>query len=70
MAASEKKIEEEQGPLVSGFHYFQGSYFPTNFRVAKPFNLDYVIHFYKPKKGLTSPVFIIKILVAEVFGCY
>ena len=43
--------------------------FSTNFCIVEPFNLDYVIYFYIPTKGLTSPVFTIKILVAEIFGC-
>ena len=30
-------------------------------------NLNYVIHFYKPKKGLSRLVFTIKILEAEMF---
>ena len=46
------------------------SSFSTNFHIAEPFNLDYVIYFYKPKKGLNIPVFTIKILVAEILGCY
>ena len=46
------------------------SSFSTNFRIVEPFNMDYVMHFYKPKKGLSSPVFSIKVLVAEMFGCY
>ena len=41
--------------------------FSTNFCIAEPSNLDYVIHFYKPKKGLSGPVFTIKILVAKIF---
>ena len=64
--------------VVSGDLYcFQGSYlvmkkssFSTNFRIAEPFNLDYVVHFYKRKNGLICPVFTIKVLVAETFGCY
>ena len=32
------------------------STFSTNFRTAEPFNLDSVIDFCKPKKGLSSPV--------------
>ena len=44
--------------------------FSTNFCIVEPFNWNYVIYFYIPKKGLTSPVFTIKILVAEIFGCY
>ena len=31
-------------------------------------NLDYVIHFYKSKKGLGSLVFTIKILLLEILG--
>ena len=42
----------------------------TDFRIAEPFNLDYVIHSYQPKIGLSSPVFTMKILVAEIFGYY
>ena len=30
--------------------------------------MDYVIHFYIPKKGLSSSAFSIKILVIEIFG--
>ena len=37
--------------------------------MTEPFNLDYVINFYKPKKE-PCPVFTIKILVAKMFGCY
>ena len=44
--------------------------FSTNFHVAEPFNLDYVIHFYISQKGLSCPVFTIKILVVEIFGYY
>ena len=44
---------------ISGLHFLQGSYsygmkqsfFSTNFHLAKLFNLDYGIHFYRPKKG-------------------
>ena len=39
--------------------------FSTNFRIAEPFNLDYVIHFYILNTGLSSPVFPINILVVE-----
>ena len=65
--------------VVSVFYFFQGSYllshktsflFSTNFRIVELFNQDHVIHFYKPKKGLSSHVFTIGILVAETFGCY
>ena len=45
----------------------QCSFF-TNFLIAEPFHLDYVIHFYIPKKGLSSSAFSIKILVIEIFG--
>ena len=44
------------------------SSFSWNFRIAEPFNLDYVIRFYKLKKELSSAIFTIKILVAETFG--
>ena len=44
------------------------SSFATNFRIAEPFNLDYVIRFYKLKKELSSSIFTIKALVAETFG--
>ena len=44
---------------VPGFHFYQDSYsvmkqssFSINFHIANIFNLDYVIHFYKPKKGI------------------
>ena len=40
------------------------SSFSINFRIAQPFNLDFVIRFYKLKKELNSA----KILVAETFG--
>ena len=43
------------------------SSFSTNFCIEDSFNLDYVIHFYKPKKGFSSAIFTIKILVAETF---
>ena len=45
--------------IVSGFQVVS-----TNFRIAKPSNLDYVIHFYIPKKRL-SPVITIKILAVK-----
>ena len=35
---------------------------------AEPFNLEYVIRFYKPKKKLSGAIFTIKILVAKTFG--
>ena len=38
--------------------------------MTEPFNLDYVINFYKPKKEPCCPVFTIKILVAKMFDCY
>ena len=41
--------------MVSGFQVVS-----TNFRIAEPSNLDYVIHFYIPKKRLSSPVITIK----------
>ena len=74
-----KENKEEEGRAlivaVSGFHFFQGSYFLSHERMfflhmAELFNLNYVMHFYIPKKGLSSPVFTIKNLVAEIFGCY
>ena len=37
----------------------------TNFRIAEHFNLDYVIRFYVPKTGLSSPIFTIKVLVVN-----
>ena len=45
---------------VSGFHFFQGTYsqvmkqssFSTNFCIVELLSLNYVIRFYKPKKGL------------------
>ena len=48
--------------------------FSTNVCIAKPFDLNYIIHFYKPKKVLSTinqrkglvPVFAIKILMAEI----
>ena len=43
---------------------------PQIFCITEPSNLDYVIHFHIPKKGLSSPVFTITILVVEIFGCY
>ena len=39
--------------------------FSKNISIAEPFHLDYVIHFYIPEKGLSGPVFTIKILVAD-----
>ena len=65
-------------PCGLRFHFFQGSYllshetssFFTDFSIAEPFNLDNVIHFCKSKKGLSSSVFTIKILVTETFSCY
>ena len=44
------------------------SYIFTNFRIAEPFNLDYVIRFYKLKKELSSAINTIKLLVAEAFS--
>ena len=44
--------------------------FSTHFHIAEPFNLDYVIDFYMPKKALNSPVIIIKALVVKIFHCY
>ena len=41
--------------MVSGFQVVS-----TNFRIAEPSNLDYVIHFCIPKKRLSSPVITIK----------
>ena len=46
--------------VVSAFHFFQGTYsqvmkqssFSTNFCIVGPLSLNYVIRFYKPKKGL------------------
>ena len=64
--------------VVSGDLYFfqssclvmKQSSFSTNFRITEPFNLDYLVNFYKRKNGLICPVFTIKVLVAETFGCY
>ena len=64
--------------VVPGFHYFQGSYliihetivFLSKFSHSIASILDNVINFYKPKKVLSSPVFTIKTLMAEIFGCY
>ena len=42
----------------------------ANSHIAERFNLDDVIYFYKPKKGLSSPVFTIIILVAKTFCWY
>ena len=41
------------------------SSFSTNICITEPFNLDYVIRFYKPKNELSSANVTIKILVAE-----
>ena len=49
------------------------SSFSTSFRIADPFNLDYVADFYQPKKRRSSPVFTVSfyyLLVEEIFGCY
>ena len=55
--------------VVSGFPVFM--LFLHKSGTAEPFNLDYVIYFYIPnKKGLSSPVFTVKILVVQTFGCY
>ena len=40
--------------------------FSKNISIAEPFHLDYIIHFYIPKKGLSGPVFTIKILLADI----
>ena len=65
--ASEKKKKKKNGGkghavtfAVSGFHFFQGTYsqvmkqssFSTNFCIVELLSLNYVIRFYKPKKGL------------------
>ena len=47
------------------YYVIKQSSFYTNFRIAEPFNLEYVIRFYKPYKGLSSAIFIMKILVAK-----
>ena len=44
------------------------SSFSINFCITEPFNLDYVVRFYKPKKELDSAIFTIKFLVVETFG--
>ena len=62
---------------ISGFHFFKDSYllimvqssFITKFRIAEPFNLGYVLHFCKTKKGLSSLAFTVKILLTETFSC-
>ena len=41
------------------------SSFSTNFIIAVSLNFDYVIRFCKPKKGFSSPVFTVEVLVAE-----
>ena len=63
-AAFENKKEEEkdvQWPLLFQVFTFSGAVtyllgkqcsLSTNFRIAEHFNLDYVIHFYIPKKEL------------------
>ena len=63
---------------ISGFRFFKDSYllimvqssFNTKFRIAEPFSLDYVLHFCKTKKGISSLAFTVKILLAETFSCY
>ena len=35
----------------------------------EPFSLDYVIHFYKSKKGLSSAVSTTKLLATETLDC-
>ena len=41
------------------------SSFSANFCIVEPFNLDYVIRFYKPKKELSGAIFTIQVLVAK-----
>ena len=65
---------------VSCFLFLQGSYLLKNeimfflhkFLQSGAFGLclDYVIYFYILTKGLSSPVFTIKILVVQIFGWY
>ena len=62
---------------VSGFHFFQAVIyllikcsFSMNFRIVESFYVDCVILLNIPKKGSSSPVFTIKILVVEIFGCH
>ena len=45
------------------------SSFSTNLFIVDPFSLDYVIHFYKSKKGLSSAVSTTKILATETLDC-
>ena len=55
--------------LVRVFLYSHRKNLDT-FHAVDLFNLDCVIHFHIPKKWLTSPVFIIKVLAVNIFGCY
>ena len=43
--------------------------FPITFVIVYPCNFDCVIHFYEPKKGLSSLLVTIEILSAETLGC-
>ena len=55
-AASEKKTESRRRMCSNSCGF------------TEPFNFDYAIRFYKPKKELSSAIFTIKILVAETFS--
>ena len=74
-----KKTKEEKGgqlhewftfSRVVIYYVMKQSSSSTNFRIAQRFNLDYAVHFYKPKKELSIPFFTINISVADVFYCY
>ena len=82
-AASEKKIggggERRAVTLVvPDFHFFQGSYllsegtmfFFHKFFHSGAFQFGLFYPFYISKKGLSNPVFSIKILVVEIIDCY
>ena len=60
-----RKQSRRRAFVISDFHFFLGSYllshktvfFLHKFSLSGAFQFDYVIHFYKPKKGLSSPDF-------------
>ena len=65
------KRRKSSDPMVSSFRCFQENvHFLRKFLHSGAFQFGLCYHFYKPKKGLSGPVFNIKILVAETFGCY
>ena len=52
------------------YYVMKQCFLSTNFGIVEPFNLDYVINVYMPKKGLGSSVFTLKNLAVKIFCCY